>query len=117
MAKLRVNWAPEKLLTLDEVVAKPGYYLNAISGDIYRNEEPSEETVENAPVVEIAEAAHTAASDVDARIWLPITDDLDLSEGDVRGMVRDVFNLRMEEQGRFVLRTPWQMPGRNPARG
>lgn len=117
MAKLRVNWAPQELLTLDEVASKPGYYLNAISGDIYRNEGAPEATVENAEAVEITEAEAIPEGEVNSRIWLAITDDLDLTEGDVRGMLRDVFNLRMEDQGRFVSRTVWQMPGRNPARG
>ena len=39
-----------------------------------------------------------------------ITDDLDLTEGDVRGMIHDVFHLRMQEQGRLVSTVVVRLP-------
>jgi hypothetical protein len=41
---------------------------------------------------------------VESRIWLFLTDDLDLTEGDVRGLLRDGFNVRMADMGRLVSR-------------
>jgi hypothetical protein len=104
MAKLRVNWAPDKLLTLDEVLGRPGYYFNAISGDIFRHEGHSETTERTAPEVERAEEAGIQPQEVESRIWLFLTDDLDLTEGDVRGLLRDGFNVRMADMGRLVSR-------------
>ena len=100
--KLRVNWAPDQLLTFEEVLMAPGFYLNAISGDIYRHADHPAATERY--VGAIQEYADQGKATVDTRIWLKITDDLDLTEGDVRGMLRDVFKVRMADQGRFVER-------------
>jgi hypothetical protein len=102
MAKLKVNWAPDKLLTFEEVLQKQGYFLNAISGDIYRHVGHPPKTAENAAVIQEAEDEGLQPTEVESRIWLHITDDVDLTEGDVRGMLRDMFHVRMEEQGRLV---------------
>ena len=102
MAKLKVNWAPDKLLTFEEVIQKQGYFLNAISGDIYRHVSHPPETEANVGVIQEAEDEGLQPTEVESRIWLEITDDVDLTEGDVRGMLRDLFHVRMEEQGRLV---------------
>ena len=101
MAKLKVNWAPDKLLTFEEVLERQGYFLNAVSGDIYRHVNHPPETEANAGVIAEAEDEGLQPTEVQSRIWLEITDDVDLTEGDVRGMLRDTFHVRMEEQGRF----------------
>ncbi|MFP5502107.1 MAG: hypothetical protein ACLGIN_06430 [Candidatus Sericytochromatia bacterium] len=111
MAKLKVNWAPDKLQTLDEVLEQPGYYLNAISGDLFRYDgNASEATRRDAEAITRAMAEGTAPTLVSDRIWLLITDDLDLTEGDVRGMIHDVFHLRMQEQGRLVSTVVVRLP-------
>ena len=102
MAKLKVNWAPDKLLTFEEVLQRQGYFLNAISGDIYRHVSHPPKTAENVAKIREAEAEGLQPTQVQSRIWLEITNDVDLTEGDVRGMLRDLFHVRMEEQGRFV---------------
>lgn len=104
MAKLKVNWAPAELLTFEEVLAKPGWYLNGISGDIYRHEEHPATTERDAWVIQRAQDANIQPQEVESRIWLAITDDLDLTEGDVRGLLRDRFNVRMADQGRLISR-------------
>lgn len=103
--KLRVNWAPDKLLTFEEVLARDGYYFNALSGNIYRHEGHPAATEENVGAIARAVEAGTAPVQIDPRHWLFITDDLDLTEGDVRGMLHDVFNVRMEDVGRLVSTT------------
>lgn len=110
MAKLKVNWAPDKLLTFEEVLQKQGYFLNAISGDIYRHVDHPPETEANASVIQEAEDEGLQPTEVESRIWLEITDDVDLTEGDVRGMLRDLFQVRMEDQGRFVGTQVWRRP-------
>lgn len=100
--KLRVNWAPDKLLTFEEVLKRKGYYFNALSGAIYRHDGHPAATEENVGAIERATEAGTAPVDFDPRHWLLITDDLDLTEGDVRGMLHDVFNVRQEDVGRLV---------------
>ena len=111
MAKLKVNWAPDKLMTLDEVLEQPGYYLNAISGDLFRYDgNAPEATRRDAEAISRAMEEGTAPTLVSDRIWLLITDDLDLTEGDVRGMIHDVFHLRMQEQGRLVSTVVVRLP-------
>lgn len=108
MAKLRVNWAPDKLLTFEEVLKQKGYFLNAVSGTIYRHVDHPPETEANVGAIERAEDGGLQPNEVESRIWLMITDDLDLTEGDVRGMLRDIFHVRMEDQGRLVSTPgPW----------
>jgi hypothetical protein len=108
--KFKVNWAPDKLKTFEEVLARPGFYLNGISGDIFRFDcDVPPETTAN--VGRIQQAFDDGLTEVDPNIWLMITDDLDLTEGDVRGMIHDVFNLRMEEQGRLVSTAAWRRAG------
>lgn len=106
--KLRVNWAPDQLMTFEEVLVEPGYYLNCVSGDIYRHEGHPEATERF--VGALQQAAEEGRNTVETRIWLKITDALDLTEGDVRGLLRDTFNVRMEQQGRLVSRTVWRRP-------
>lgn len=108
MAKFKVNWAPDKLMTFEEVLQKKGYFLNAISGDIYRHVDHPPETEANVAAIERAELEGSQPVTVESRIWLMITDDVDLTEGDVRGMLRDVFHVRMVDQGRLVSTPqPW----------
>lgn len=107
--KFKVNWAPDKLQTFEQVLKRPGYYLNAISGDIFRYDgSVPEETTENAG--RIQQAFDQGITEVSPNIWLFITEDLDLTEGDVRGMLRDLFQVRMEDQGRFVSTQIWRRP-------
>lgn len=108
--KLKVNWAPDKLLTFEEVLQKRGYFLNAISGAIYRHTEHPPQTEVNVAAIRMAEAQGLQPTEVASRIWLMITDDVDLTEGDVRGMLRDVFHVRMEDQGRLVGTQVWRRP-------
>ena len=100
--ELRVNWAPERLLTFEEVLARPGYYFNAMSGDLYRHEQHPAATERNAPA--IAKAHAEGRAHVEPAIWLFVTDDLDLNEGEVRALLRDAFNVRMEAPGRLASR-------------
>lgn len=102
MAKLRVNWAPQRLLAFEEVVRKPGYYFNTVSGDLYRHEEASEATLRDVPLIERAERLGLQPQAVASRIWLAITDDLDLTESEVRALLRDGFHVRMVDQGRLI---------------
>lgn len=105
--KFKVNWAPDKLRTFEQVLEQPGYYLNGISGDIFRyDRDVPDETLDNAG--RIQQAFDQGVTEVAPNIWLLITEDLDLTEGDVRGMLRDVFHVRMEEQGRFVSTQVWR---------
>jgi hypothetical protein len=108
MAELKVNWMPEKLITFEELLKRPGYYLNAISGDIYRYDEVPEATQASAGAIQ--RAYEQGETQVDPHIWLFITDDLDLSEGDVRGVLHDQFRLKKADQGRFLTRTVWRAP-------
>ncbi|HEY9722851.1 MAG TPA: hypothetical protein V6D47_12630 [Oscillatoriaceae cyanobacterium] len=103
--KLRVNWAPEKLLTLEQLLEQPGWYFNAVSGDIffYDGEVP-QATRDNAGAIQRAYEQGAQAVEVQPNIWLFISDDLDLTEGDVRALLRDAFQVRMEDQGRLVSR-------------
>lgn len=110
MAKLRVNWAPARLMTFEEVLEKPGYYLNGISGDIYRHDEVPQATVESVATIEKHSKEGGHDLEVDPYIWLFITSDLELTEGDVRSMLRDYFQVRMEDQGRFVSTGVWRRP-------
>lgn len=110
MAKLRVNWAPDKLLTFEEVLQKRGYFLNAISGAIYRHVDHPPETEANVVAIRQAQEAGVQPTEVESRIWLEITDNVDLTEADVRAMLRDVFQVRMESQGRFVGTQVWRRP-------
>jgi hypothetical protein len=108
MAKLKVNWAPDRLLNFEEVIQKQGYFLNAMSGVIYRHVGHPPQTEANVGAIERAAEAGLQPTLVDSRIWLFITDDVDLTEGDVRGMLRDLFHVRMEDQGRLVSTPqPW----------
>ena len=108
--KFKVNWAPDKLRTFEQVLERPGYYLNGISGDIFRYDgDVPDVTIQNAK--RIQQAFDQGVTEVDPNIWLLITEDLDLTEGDVRGMIRDVFHVRMEEQGRLVSTSVWRRPG------
>lgn len=107
--KLRVNWAPEKLLTFEQLLDQPGWYFNAVSGDIfYYDGDVPQATRDNAGAIQRAYDRGVHATEVPPNIWLFITDDLDLDEGDVRGMLRDRFQVRMEDIGRLVTRGGWR---------
>lgn len=103
MPRFKVNWAPDKLVTLEEAAKRPGYYLNAINGDILRFDADPPSDPEDLAAIRRTFAGEDC-KDTDP-IFLLVTDDLDLGEGDVRGMLHDSFELKKADQGRFLTRT------------
>ena len=100
---LRVSWAPDVLKTFAEVLLEPGYYFNAVSGDLYRHEHHPEATERY--VGAIQQAADEGRASVETRIWLKVTDDVSLTDATVRAMLRDGFGVRTKAPGRPVSRT------------
>ena len=103
------NGSEASPLTLEQLLEQPGWYFNAVSGDIFRYDgDVPQATRDNAGAIQRAYERGAQAVEVQPNIWLFVSDDLDLREGDVRALLRDGFQVRMEDQGRLVARGGWR---------
>ncbi|HEY9855952.1 MAG TPA: hypothetical protein V6D05_09465, partial [Stenomitos sp.] len=97
MARLNVQWVNEAdFLSFPEIACQPGYYLDVLTGDIFRN--GGHFTAANARIL----IRHGDDPALGRKPFLLITENLDLTLGDVKEAASKRFGVPLQDLGKLV---------------
>lgn len=97
MARLRVRWAAESdFKSFPEIVCEAGYYLDVLTGDIFRNAGAFTEA--NLRILE----KHAQDAPLNRKPFLLITTDLHQTLAEVKKLAADKFGVSSHELGKLV---------------
>jgi hypothetical protein len=97
MPRLHVRWASESdFKSFPEIVCEPGYYLDVLTGDIFRNAG----AFTDASMQIIERHGHEPA--LNRKPFLLITDDLHKTLSEVKEMAAGRFGVSTHELGKLV---------------
>lgn len=97
MARLNVQWVSEAdFRSFPDIACRPGYYLDVLTGDIFRN--GGHFTDANARILD----RHGEDPALSRKPFLLITENLDLTLGEVKEEAAKRFGVRSQELGKLV---------------
>lgn len=97
MARLNVQWVKEgDFQSFPEIVCWPGYYLDVLTGDIFRN--GGHFTNANARILD----RHGADPALARKPFLLVTENLDMTLEEVKELAAKRFGVRVQELGKLV---------------
>lgn len=97
MARLNVQWVNDSyFLSFPEIACRPGYYLDVLTGDIFRN--GGHFTEANARILD----RHAEDEALGRKPFLFITEDLNLTLGEVKELAARRFGLEVKAFGKLV---------------
>lgn len=97
MPRLNVQWVNEAdFESFPEIMCRPGYYLNVLTGDIFRN--GGHFTEANARILD----RHGEQPSLGRKPFLLISEDLNLTLGDVKAQAAKRFGVPVRDLGKLV---------------
>lgn len=100
MTRINIQWVPPtELLSFPEIAEVRGYYLDVLTGDVFRN--AGHFTEANRKILE----AHTGRASGEAlgrKAFLFLTADLDASIEDVKRLASEQYRIPREQLGKLV---------------
>ncbi|MBO9539241.1 hypothetical protein J7643_01460 [bacterium] len=97
MARIQVKWVAERdIKSFPEIACEPGYYLDVLTGDIFRN--AGHLPAANLRILD----THPDHAALSRKAFLLVSPVLDLTIGEIKHMIQEKFGVSPAELGKLV---------------